>query len=33
MSDKAKVIFGNIMPESVYKKAIRTKEKNMSALK
>ncbi|WP_408071030.1 DUF6937 domain-containing protein [Butyrivibrio sp. JL13D10] len=29
MSDKAKVIFGNIMPESVYKKAVRTKEKNM----
>lgn len=28
MSDKSKVIFGNIMPESVYKKAVKTKEKN-----
>ncbi|WP_026509424.1 DUF6937 domain-containing protein [Butyrivibrio sp. LC3010] len=29
MSDKSKVIFGNIMPEAVYKKAVKTKEKNI----
>lgn len=28
MSEKSKVIFGNVMPDRVYRKAVRTKEKN-----
>ncbi len=29
MSDKAKVIFGNVMPESVFKKAVKTQKANI----
>ena len=31
MSKKSKVIFGNQMPESVYRKAIKTRKKNKAS--